>query len=260
MRTHESAGLALPTDHPAEVATARPPLPATGAVLTLLGAAASVFLAVLLLVLAHATAGFDATLLGWSAAAKQAGPAQVARVITTLGDTGPLLTILVLAAVLVPMRWGGGWRLLILPCAAAALAFAASSMIKHAVGRARPPAVDWAGPAHGAAFPSGHATSATAGYLTLAILVAGLLPAARYRAAVLAVGIGLPLLIGASRVVLAVHWPTDVLAGWALGAAVAAAALAVTRTTPTLFDTQGTRATHGTSATSEDPPALDSQQ
>ena len=40
--------------------------------------------------------------------------AQLAVTVTSLGDSAPLLTILVVSGVLAPVRWGGGWRLLLL--------------------------------------------------------------------------------------------------------------------------------------------------
>jgi undecaprenyl-diphosphatase len=44
-------------------------------------------------------------------------------------------------------------------------------------------------------------------------------PQRRARAYILAAAVLLTLIIGASRIYLGVHWPTDVLAGWCLGAA-----------------------------------------
>jgi membrane-associated phospholipid phosphatase len=70
------------------------------------------------------------------------------------------------------------------------------------------------------AFPSGHAT-ASAGILGTASYVLwreDMLP----RAAAVALAVAGPLLIGASRVYLDVHWATDVLGGWAVGGLVAA--------------------------------------
>jgi undecaprenyl-diphosphatase len=62
-------------------------------------------------------------------------------------------------------------------------------------------------------FPSGHATSSMIFYLVLALAIA---PVGRRRIAASA-AILLSLLIGLSRVMLGVHWPSDVIGGWCFG-------------------------------------------
>jgi undecaprenyl-diphosphatase len=68
-------------------------------------------------------------------------------------------------------------------------------------------------------FPSGHAGTAAAFFGGLTLLLAAAVPAGRRRLLVLTVGSAIALAIGASRVVLNVHYVSDVLAGFALGLA-----------------------------------------
>jgi undecaprenyl-diphosphatase len=68
-------------------------------------------------------------------------------------------------------------------------------------------------------FPSGHATLSAVVYLTLGALLAGTIKGRYTRAYVLFVAMSLAALVGASRVYLGVHYPTDVLAGWSVGLA-----------------------------------------
>lgn len=69
------------------------------------------------------------------------------------------------------------------------------------------------------AFPSGHSMIATIMYLTLALLVAQLTRSGRLRAYIVAVAVAVAVLVGFTRVYLGVHYPSDVVGGWALGIA-----------------------------------------
>jgi membrane-associated phospholipid phosphatase len=63
-------------------------------------------------------------------------------------------------------------------------------------------------------FPSGHATNAIVAYFALALL---LFEDPKHRRIAAACALALALLIGVSRPALGVHWPSDVIAGWAFG-------------------------------------------
>jgi undecaprenyl-diphosphatase len=93
-----------------------------------------------------------------------------------------------------------------------------NSAVKHAVARSRPVLPDPVAHANGLSFPSGHAQSAVAAYSVLLLL---LLPRLRgaWRAVAVALAAAMVLGIGASRVSLGVHYVSDVVAGYVLGAA-----------------------------------------
>lgn len=68
-------------------------------------------------------------------------------------------------------------------------------------------------------FPSGHSMMSTVAYLTLAVLLAINFSEKKIRVYIIAVAFIISVLIGISRIYLGVHYPTDVLAGWAVGLA-----------------------------------------
>jgi undecaprenyl-diphosphatase len=93
------------------------------------------------------------------------------------------------------------------------------TLLKLGFARPRPELVSHLVDVTSFSFPSGHATMATITYLTLGVLVARVQDRRRMKLYLLAVAILVALIVGISRVYLGVHWPTDVLAGWCVGAA-----------------------------------------
>jgi undecaprenyl-diphosphatase len=94
-----------------------------------------------------------------------------------------------------------------------------SQAIKWAYARPRPELVPHGMETYSASFPSGHSMMAAVAYLTLGALLARHQAQPRMKVYVLVVAGLLTVLVGLSRIYLGVHWPTDVLAGWCLGAA-----------------------------------------
>jgi len=97
----------------------------------------------------------------------------------------------------------------------------ASERLKGLYGRPRPELAPHGAYVYSASFPSGHSMIAAAVYLTLAMLIANLETRTATKTLAFATAVAIMLAVGVSRIYLAVHWPSDVLAGWCAGAGVA---------------------------------------
>jgi undecaprenyl-diphosphatase len=139
------------------------------------------------------------------------------RDVTALGSTGVLaLMVLAVTGFLVITRRSHAAVMVLLSVIGGVVV---SQGTKLAFARPRPELVPHGAEVYTASFPSGHAMMAAVVYLTLGALLARTQSGRNVKAYILAVAVILTVLVGASRVYLGVHWPTDVLAGWSLGAA-----------------------------------------
>ncbi|GAA0735310.1 phosphatase PAP2 family protein [Sphingomonas japonica] len=147
--------------------------------------------------------------------------------VTALGGVSVLTIVTAIAAgYLIAAR---KWSTAALLTAAIAGGALLSVLLKDVFERARPDLVVHLVEVSSTSFPSGHAMNAAVTYLTLGTLLARAEQGRRVRAYLILVAIGLTLLIGGSRVYLGVHWPSDVLAGWCVGATWAALCSLVAR-------------------------------
>jgi undecaprenyl-diphosphatase len=137
--------------------------------------------------------------------------------ITSLGSTAvlTLITLFALGYLLIERKYAAALFLLVAIGGGALL----SSLLKLGFDRPRPDLVVHAAQVYTASFPSGHALGSAVTYLTMGALLARVQKQAAIKLYLLGVAVVLTLLVGVSRVYLGVHWPTDVLAGWSIGAA-----------------------------------------
>lgn len=140
--------------------------------------------------------------------------------ITSLG--GYMVLTLIVASVAIYLLVAGKWRNAVVVAGAAISGSLLSQMLKAGFARPRPDLVPQLAEVHSMSFPSGHAMVSAVIYLTLGALLARFHQRRRHKALVMIYAVLITMLVGASRIYLGVHWPTDVLAGWCLGAAWAA--------------------------------------
>jgi undecaprenyl-diphosphatase len=108
-------------------------------------------------------------------------------------------------------------RTAIFVLAASAGGWTLNTLLKTVFNRARPDIVPHLRDVMTLSFPSGHAMTSAAVYLTLGALLMRISARPVTKFYCMAVAALATLLIGASRVYLGVHYPTDVLAGWLIG-------------------------------------------
>jgi undecaprenyl-diphosphatase len=121
------------------------------------------------------------------------------------------------------------WGTILLVIASLAGGTLLNSVLKGAFGRPRPELVAHLVTVETASLPSGHAMMSAVTYLTLGALLARVQPWWPLKMYIMGAAVVLTLLVGFSRVYLGVHWPTDVLAGWSIGAAWAMACCLLAR-------------------------------
>jgi len=144
---------------------------------------------------------------------------ELARDVTALGGIGVLSFVTVFSVGYLYLRGDKRAALFLLLSVLGGILL--SSLLKSGFDRPRPDLVPHGSYVYTASFPSGHSMMSAIVYLTLGVITARSESQNLIRVWLIGCCVVVTLAIGISRVYLAVHWPTDVLAGWSAGAAFA---------------------------------------
>jgi undecaprenyl-diphosphatase len=150
--------------------------------------------------------------------ARVIGPAwagEAACDLSSLGSAPVLALVVVLVAgfFFLARKAPIAWLVILAPLSGVIL----STLLKGFFHRGRPSVVPHLDVVSSASFPSGHSMMSAIVYLTLGGLLARVVRRRRLKVYALTAAMLLAFLVGLSRVVLGVHYPSDVLAGWAAG-------------------------------------------
>lgn len=191
----------------------RSPWAATLGLLLAAGLLIGVWAGIGLLLDGH-TSGTERGWIGDLEAGRSSPVTETAKMLSTLGSSAVLVPVCLLVALALVWRR----RIVLAGFLVATLVGGVelAMVVKAIVGRPRPPLPERLVTIGSTSFPSGHATQ-NAAILPALALVAVAFGAGRRIA--LAVAVVLAFAVGLSRVLLGVHYPTDVVAGWLLGAA-----------------------------------------
>ncbi len=181
-----------------------------------------VFLALAVVAATNGSPSIDQTMLSWIDDHRTSGMTTAMKLVTWLGSAALLYPATLVAAVYW-VRRDHDWRAGAMLVASLAGSTALYNIFKRIIERPRPPAEDALATYGHWSFPSGHATQSMAFTVMLIVLISS-----RHRSIWQpVVACACVLAVGASRMYLGAHWFTDVLGGYALGAAWASLVVAV---------------------------------
>src|SRR4051794_36521751 len=141
---------------------------------------------------------------------------EMGRDFTALGGIGVIGIVTVVTTLYLALARRWSTLSLFLIVVAGGLFF--NQILKAGFNRPRPDLVPHGMVVYQASFPSGHAMLSASVYLTLGALLARLQKQRSQAILIMSTAILVTVLVGISRIYLAVHWPSDVLAGWVAGA------------------------------------------
>ena len=190
----------------------------TGPTPFIAGAGLAAVVALAILVATDVSRPFDAAVIDVVRSPALLDPFAPLRVITQLGSTSAV-TVVALLAIVIGVAVGP-WRHGVIGAGVIGLTSLGNSLLKAFIARQRPDLLEPIVQEHGFSFPSGHAILGMTAFGVLAVLISRTRLPRWVRTTLVAAMVALVLLIGVSRVYLGVHYPTDVIAGWTLGAVI----------------------------------------